>query len=55
LSDWEALQQDHTMMSHGHELIEDINFCIEVLEKDETAISDRLHLVQQKNFSFHDY
>jgi len=48
LSDWEALQQDHTMMSHGHELIEDINFCIEVLEKDETAISDRLHLVQQK-------
>ena len=48
LSDWEALQQDHAMMSHGHELIEDINFCIEVLEKDETAISDRLHLVQQK-------
>jgi hypothetical protein len=36
------------MMSHGHELVEDINFCIEVLEKDETAISDRLHLVQQK-------
>ncbi|MEY4649684.1 MAG: hypothetical protein RL191_852 [Pseudomonadota bacterium] len=32
----------------GNELIEDINFCIEVLEKDETAISDRLHLIQQK-------
>jgi len=48
LSDWEALQHEHAMMSHGHELIEDINFCIEVLEKDETAISDRLHLVQQK-------
>ena len=48
LSDWETLQQEHAMMSHGHELVEDINFCIEVLEKDETAISDRLHLVQQK-------
>jgi DNA repair protein RecN (Recombination protein N) len=48
LSDWEVLQQDHAMMSHGNELIEDINFCIEVLEKDETAISDRLHLIQQK-------
>ena len=48
LSDWETLQQDHVMMSHGNELIEDVNLCIELLEKDETAISDRLHLVQQK-------
>lgn len=46
--DWETLQQDHSMMSHGNELIENINFCIEVLEKDDTAISNRLHLVQQK-------
>ena len=36
------------MMSHGNELIENINFCIDVLEKDDTAISNRLHLVQQK-------
>ena len=42
------MQQDHSMMSHGSELIENINFCIEVLEKDDTAISNRLHLVQQK-------
>ena len=48
LADWETLQQDHSMMSHGSELIENINFCIEVLEKDDTAISNRLHLVQQK-------
>ena len=48
LTDWETLQQDHSMMSHGSELIENINFCIEVLEKDDTAISNRLHLVQQK-------
>jgi DNA repair protein RecN (Recombination protein N) len=48
LADWETLQQDHSMMSHGSELIENINFCIEVLEKDDTAISSRLHLVQQK-------
>ena len=48
LSEWEALQQDHAMLSHGNELIEDINFCVEVLEKDEMAISDRLHLIQQK-------
>jgi len=48
LADWETLQQDHSMMSHGNELIENINFCIDVLEKDDTAISNRLHLVQQK-------
>ena len=48
LADWETLQQDHSMMSHGSELIENINFCIEVFEKDDTAISNRLHLVQQK-------
>jgi DNA repair protein RecN (Recombination protein N) len=48
LADWETLQQDHVTMSHGNELIEDVNLCIELLEKDETAISDRLHLVQQK-------
>lgn len=47
-NDWEVLQQEHIMMSHGHELIEDINFCIQILEKDDTAIFDRLHLVQQK-------
>ena len=48
LADWETLQQDHSMMSHGSELIENINFCIEILEKDDTAISNQLHLVQQK-------
>ena len=48
LADWETLQQDHSTMSHGSELIENINFCIEALEKDDTAISSRLHLVQQK-------
>lgn len=48
LDDWVTLQQNHSMMSHGNKLIENINFCIEALEKDEASIFNRLHLVQQK-------